>query len=77
MNNTIKLTQKTFKNMKPTTIKTDLEYQTALAKLNQIFDAPVGTTESDEADQLALMIEEYEDRYFPIDAPDSSEVIKI
>ena len=58
-------------------IKTDLDYQNALDRLNKIFDAPIGTAESDEADILGLMIDEYEKTYFPIDAPDPIEAIKI
>ncbi len=58
-------------------IKTDLDYQNALGRLDKIFDAPIGTPESDEADILGLMIDEYEKTYFPIDAPDPIEAIKI
>ncbi len=58
-------------------IKTDLDYQNALSKLDKIFDAPIGTPESDEADILGLMIDEYEKTYFHIDAPDPIEAIKI
>ena len=58
-------------------IKTALDYQNALNRLDKIFDAPIGTPESDEADILALMIDEYEKTYFPIDAPDPIEAIKI
>ncbi len=42
-----------------------------------IFDAPVGTTESDEADLLGLLVDEYEKKYYKIEAPDPIEAIKI
>ncbi len=58
-------------------IKTDSDYKQALNRLEIIFDAPTGTSESDEADILGLMIDEYEKRHFPIDAPDPIEAIKI
>ena len=58
-------------------IKTDLDYQNALDRLDKIFNAPMGTPESDEADILGLMIDEYEKTYFPIDTPDPIEAIKI
>ncbi len=58
-------------------IKTDLDYQNALDRLDKIFNAPIGTPESDEADILGLMIDEYEKTYFPIEAPDPIEAIKI
>ena len=58
-------------------IKTDSYYQMALSRLEEIFDAPVGTPESDEADVLGLLIDEYENKHYPIEAPDPIEAIKI
>ena len=58
-------------------IKTDVEYQEALNRLEEIFDAKIGTLESDEADILGLLIDEYEKKHYPIDAPDPIEAIKI
>ncbi len=62
-------------NIKP--IKTEGDYQISLKRLEVIFDAPVGTVESDEADILGLMIDEYEKRHYPIESPDPIEAIKI
>jgi HTH-type transcriptional regulator/antitoxin HigA len=58
-------------------IKTEADYQNALKRLELLFDASIGTPESDEADILALMVDEYEKKHFPIDAPDPIEAIKI
>ena len=58
-------------------IKTKDAYQQALKRLEEIFDAPTGTAESDEADVLGLLIDEYEKKYYPIEAPDPIEAIKI
>lgn len=58
-------------------IKTEEDYQKALDRLEVIFDAKIGTAESDEADVLGLLIDEYEKKNFPIDAPDPIEAIKI
>ena len=58
-------------------LKTDTDYQITLSRLEEIFDAPIGTPESDEADILGLMIDEYEKKHYPIDAPDPIEAIKI
>ena len=41
-------------------IKSETDYRIALQRLEVIFDAPIGTSESDEADILGLMIDEYE-----------------
>jgi HTH-type transcriptional regulator/antitoxin HigA len=58
-------------------IKTGTDYQEALKRLELIFDAPIGTTESDEADLLGMLIDEYEKKHYPIEAPDPIEAIKI
>lgn len=58
-------------------IKTEEDFNNALVRLDQIFDAPKGVKESDEADVLALLIDDYETLHYPIDAPDPIEAIKI
>ena len=58
-------------------IKTETDYQTALKRLELVFDAKTGTTESDEADILGLMIDDYEKKHYPIESPDPIEAIKI
>ena len=58
-------------------IKTEEDYQIALKRLDVIFDAKNGTIESDEACILGLVIDEYEKKHYPIEAPDPIEAIKI
>ena len=41
-------------------IKSESDYRIGLKRLDTIFDAVAGTEESDEADVLALLIDEYE-----------------
>lgn len=62
-------------NIKP--IKTESDYNQALKRLELIFDAEIGTADSDEADVLGLLIDEYEKKHYPIEAPDPIEAIKI
>jgi HTH-type transcriptional regulator/antitoxin HigA len=62
-------------NIKP--VKTEANYKEALKRLEAIFDSPLGTPESDEADILGLMVDEYEKKHYPIEAPDPIEAIKI
>jgi HTH-type transcriptional regulator / antitoxin HigA len=62
-------------NIKP--IKNEADYKLALKRLEEIFDASIGTPESDEADILALMIDEFEQKHYAIEAPDPIEAIKI
>lgn len=47
-------------------IKTEEEYQQALNRLAELFDAPIGTPESDEADVLALLVDDYEKSFFSL-----------
>lgn len=62
-------------NIKP--IKSHQDYQKALKQLEDIFDAPEGSPESDEANILAMMIDEYEKENHPVDTPDPIEAIRI
>lgn len=58
-------------------IKTEADYRDALRRMEIIFEAAIGTPESDEADVLGLMIDGYEKKHYPIEAPDPIEAIKI
>lgn len=62
-------------NIKP--LKTDIDYEKALERLEVIFDAPIDSDEGDEADILSLLIDNYENQHYPIDSPDPIEAIKI
>ena len=70
-------TRSKYINMNIKLIKTDTDYQEALKRLEIIFDTVIGTPESDEADVLGLMIDDYEKKHYPIEAPDPIEAIKI
>mgnify|MGYP001317676110 CR=1 FL=1 len=58
-------------------LKSQKDYEGALKRMELFFDAPVGTAESDEADILALLIDDFEKKHFPIEAPDPIAAIKI
>lgn len=62
-------------NIKP--IKTKKDYQNALNRLEVIFDAPANSKLGDEAEILSLLIENYENEHYKIDAPDPIVAIKI
>ena len=61
-------------NIKP--IKTKKDYEQAMIRLENLFDAKKGTPKGDELEILSLLIEKYEDDKFPIDLPDPIEAIK-
>ena len=56
--------------MKIYPIRTDADHAAALRRIDSIMDALPGTPEADEFDELATLVEAYEDRRFPIDDPD-------
>lgn len=58
-------------------IRTEEDYQEALNRLELIFDAQPDTKEGDEAEILSLLIENYENEHYPIEAPDPIEAIRI
>ena len=64
-------------DMNITPIKSEIDYRSALKRLEVIFDAPTGTPESDEAELVGLLIDEYEKKHYPIEAPDPIEAIRI
>ena len=58
-------------------IKSEEDYRNALKRLEIIFDAPIDTEEGNEAEILSMLIENYENKHYPIEAPDPIEAIKI
>ena len=50
-------------------IRTKREHQAALAEIEALWDARDGTTESDRLQVLVLLVEAYEQKHFPIEAP--------
>lgn len=57
-------------------IKTKKDYEQAMLRLEDLFDAKKGTPKGDELEILSMLIEKYEDVHFPIDFPDPIEAIK-
>jgi HTH-type transcriptional regulator/antitoxin HigA len=58
-------------------IKTKKDYEKSLERLEVIFDANSNSKEGDEAEILSMLIDNYENKHYPIDAPDPIEAIKI
>lgn len=57
-------------------IRTKKDYQAAMERFEKIFQAKSGTLQSDEADVLALLIKNYEDKHYIIEAPDPLDAIR-
>jgi HTH-type transcriptional regulator/antitoxin HigA len=61
--------------MKPKVIKTNEEYEMALAHLETLMDAEPGSPKEEELELFAVLIENYERENFPIGLPDPIEAI--
>ncbi|MCP4123898.1 MAG: transcriptional regulator [Bacteroidetes bacterium] len=61
-------------NLKP--IKTEKDYNKALNRLEEIFDAELESKDGDELELLSILIEKYEEENYAIDLPDPIEAIK-
>jgi HTH-type transcriptional regulator/antitoxin HigA len=57
-------------------IKTEKQYQDALARMEEIFDSKKNSKNADELELLAFLIEKYESEQYTIDLPDPIEAIK-
>src|SRR5439155_24700965 len=61
-------------NIKP--IRGDADYDQALRRVEQLWNAPEGSADADELDVLTTLIVAYEDVHYPIDLPHPIEAIK-
>src|SRR6266436_6088688 len=53
------------------------DYERALRRVEELWNASAGSTESDELDILATLIEAYERKRYPVELPDPIEAIKL
>lgn len=51
-------------------IRTRSDHRAALARIEELWDAPAGSDEADELDVLATLVDVYENEHDPIPAPD-------
>ena len=56
---------------------TEIDYKIALERFEDIFSSKKGTLESDESDELSILIKNYEDKNFIINSPEISKIITL
>jgi HTH-type transcriptional regulator/antitoxin HigA len=61
-------------DMKP--IRSEIDYEAAMADLERLWGAKAGTPEGDRLDILATLLDAYEAEHHPMDPPDPIEAIK-
>src|SRR5439155_22939837 len=57
-------------------IRSEADYEQALAEIEKLWGAEDGTAEGDRLDVLATLIDAYEAEHYPMDPPDPIEAIK-
>jgi len=57
-------------------IRTEADYEAALAEIERLFDAAPHTSDGDRLEVLATLVEAYEEQHYSIPAPDPIEAIK-
>lgn len=57
-------------------VKTKKDYTTALKQIESLWDAPAKSKEAALLEVLSILVDEYEQKHFPIEAPDPIEAIK-
>lgn len=57
-------------------IRTEADYDQAVARITQLMGAKPGTAAGDELDVLATLVDAYETRHFPMRTPEPISVIK-
>jgi HTH-type transcriptional regulator / antitoxin HigA len=57
-------------------IRSEADYEAAVAEIERLWGAKAGTQEGDRLDILATLVDAYESEHHPIDPPDPIEAIK-
>jgi HTH-type transcriptional regulator/antitoxin HigA len=57
-------------------VRSEADYENALAELERLWGADSGTAAGDRLDLLATLIDTYEAEHDPVDPPDPIEVIR-
>lgn len=57
-------------------IRTEADYEAALAEVERLWGAKAGTAKGNRLDVLATLIDVYESQHYPMDPPDPIEAIK-
>lgn len=61
-------------NIRP--IKSEADYDAALAEIERLWGAEPNTAKGDKLDVLLMLVDAYEKEHYPIDPPDPVEAIK-
>ena len=57
-------------------IRTEADYEQALARIDELMGSEFGSTEGEELDVLVTLVESWEDEHYPMGYPEPHEAIK-
>lgn len=57
-------------------IRTKRDYEQALKTIEKLWDSPAKSEEADTLEVISILVDEYENKHFPIEMPDPIEAIK-
>ena len=57
-------------------VRSEEDYEAALARIDELMDAEPSTPEGDELDSLVTRVERYEEDHYPIGPPDAVAAIE-
>jgi HTH-type transcriptional regulator / antitoxin HigA len=57
-------------------IRNDADHAAALRRIEELWEAPEGSEDSDELEVLSILVSVYEDARWPIDASDAVDVLR-
>jgi HTH-type transcriptional regulator / antitoxin HigA len=57
-------------------IRNKKDYRAALMQIESLWDVPAKSRAAEQLEVLAILVDEYEQKHFPIEAPDPIEAIK-
>lgn len=60
----------------PKPIRTEAGYDAALARIWELWDTPEGSTDREELDALMDLVEQYEEKHYPMGAPSPADAIE-
>ena len=59
-----------------TQVRTEVEYDVALARISELLDAEIDSPEGEELDRITTLVEIYEDEHYPMGEPDPVSIIE-
>ncbi len=59
-----------------TQVRTEAEYDAALARISELLDAEIDSPEGEELDRVTTLVEIYEDEHYPMGEPDPVSIIE-